>query len=251
MEHPKPHTEGLTKGQPAGRETWPRLLVSTARPLPPFLKAPALLHWAFPSLLRVDWTLGISFLSSQIQQLIKLDPISASESLVLLNRTTALFIGSLLWARNLLDALLNPPDKLHEEGIINPILHMRKARLRDKARVKAQVKDAFLIHVFNINLKAPTMYQQLLNLLGSQLPTHLELMAQWSRLLICPWHSPLTIGAMVDMRCLPSVIFAPRAPSRHPGTSPRGVDSNKRNISLWFNPEAYEILELEGALEVI
>ena len=96
MEHTKPHTEGLTKGQLAGRETWPRLLVSTARPLPPFPKAPALLHWAFPSLLRVDWTLGISFLSSQIQQLIKLDPISASESLVLLNRIMALFIGSLL-----------------------------------------------------------------------------------------------------------------------------------------------------------
>ena len=69
-----------------------------------------------------------------------------------------LFIGSLLGARSFIDASpLKPPNKLHEKGVVIRILQMRKPRLSDKARVKAQAKRPFFTHEFNIYLWAPAI----------------------------------------------------------------------------------------------
>lgn len=63
-------------------------------------------------------------------------------NLILLNRkVTALFIGSLWWAGNFIDALsLNPLNKMQEEGMIIPIPQVGKPRFREKPGWRLRLK---------------------------------------------------------------------------------------------------------------
>lgn len=147
MDHPESCTE-CHEVVAVGRETWSRLLISTARRLPPFPSLPALLHSGFPQPAQSGLDLGLLLpaLSDSITYPMRTEQCARTPSPAK-QVTTALFIGGPLGARNFRDDLtLNPPKQCHEEDIIIPILQIRKPRLRDEANVKAQVKNAFFIH---------------------------------------------------------------------------------------------------------
>lgn len=150
MEHPEARTE-CREVVAVGRETWSRILISTARHLPPFPNLPAVLHSGLPQPAQSALDLGLLLpaLSDPITYPMRTEQCARTPSPAK-QVTTVLFIGSPLGARNFRDDLtLNPPKQRHEEDIIIPILQIRKPRLRDKANVKAQVKNAFFIHAFN------------------------------------------------------------------------------------------------------